>query len=332
MKKVVLSLLSIITFLCLISCGSKPAAEEPKPEAPKVEEKVEEIEEASEEIPVVKDLTDLIHQIEDARKAAVEAGAEEKAPEQLKQADDLFASLKESGLENGADTIIARYKLLADYIKAKDAKDEIDENDYASYAQSNYDRGCDSLKVVEEAFADSSVINSTITDAAADAYSQFNTVLSVAYKKLAKEERAAAYEAKKKADSVKAGVAQKERYNTAADDFKNGDSLYAMQSPKKAIEKYISAKDEFNALYEEVYEKRVAAQAAIDAAKKRVEEAEQFAEEADAEAPITEPVEGIEDEDAVLLEEDEYEDPKEAEADIAEDIDDVEIEETEEAE
>ena len=93
MRKVVLSLLSIITFLCLISCGSKPAAEEPKPEAPKVEEKVEEIEEASEEIPVVKDLTDLIHQIEDARKAAVEAGAEEKAPEQLKQADDLFASL-----------------------------------------------------------------------------------------------------------------------------------------------------------------------------------------------------------------------------------------------
>ena len=67
----------------------------------------------------------------------------------MKQADDLFASLKESGLENGADTIIARYKLLADYIKAKDAKDEIDENDYASYAQSNYDRGCDNLKVVE---------------------------------------------------------------------------------------------------------------------------------------------------------------------------------------
>ena len=69
---------------------------------------------------------------------------------------------------------------------------------------------------------------------------------------------------------------------------------------------------------------------AIEEAKKRVAESQKFAEEADVKAPITEPVEGIEDEDAVLLEEDDYEDPEAAEADIAEELEDDEIGEEEE--
>ena len=56
-----------------------------------------------------------------------------------------------------------------------------------------------------------------------------------------------------------------------------------------------------------------------------------FAEEADVKAPITEQVEGIEDEDAVLLEADDYDDPEDAEVEIAEELeDDDDIEEGEE--
>ena len=44
MKKVVLFLLSIFTVLFLISCGSKPAAEETKPAAPTVEDVVDVVE------------------------------------------------------------------------------------------------------------------------------------------------------------------------------------------------------------------------------------------------------------------------------------------------
>ena len=44
---------------------------------------------------------------------------------------------------------------------------------------------------------------------------------------------------------------------------------------------------------------------------------------ADIKAPITEQVEGIEDEDAVLLEADDYEDPEDAEADLPEDLDEI---------
>ena len=245
----------------------------------------------------------------------------------MQDVDNLYASLNGSLSEEDAESIIARYNLLTDYIKAKDAKDEIDENGFASYAQNNYDKGVESLAFVEETFASSSELNSDVFDKAKDAYSNFNTVLTIAYKKLAKEERSAAYEAKKTADSVKAGVAQKERYNAAAEDFKTGDSLYSMQSPKKALEKYRTSRNEFNALYEEVSVKRAAAQAAIDEAKRRVAESAEYAEVADEKAPITEPVEGIEEEDAVLLEADDYENPEEAEADISETIEDEIIDE-----
>ena len=98
-----------------------------------------------------------------------------------------------------------------------------------------------------------------------------------------------------------------------------------MQSPKKALEKYTLAESKFTELYEEVSEKRAAAQAAIDAAKRKVQESSQFAEQADEESPITEKLDGIEDADTVLLEEDDYENPEDAEADISEDIDDEEI-------
>ena len=105
-----------------------------------------------------------------------------------------------------------------------------------------------------------------------------------------------------------------------------GDSLYAMQNAKKAAEKYVSAKNKFTYLYEDVSEKRAEAQAAIEEAKRRVAESEKFAEEADMKAPITEQVEGIEDEDAVLLEADDYEDPEDAEVEIAEELEDVIVE------
>ncbi len=325
MKKVFLILLSVFSVLLFVSCGSKPAAEEKKPEAPVVETPAEEPEVVDEEISSQLDAeaqAELIAKIEDARKAAIEAGAEQTAPDQLKKIDDYYESVKNSDISSKADDLIARYKLLEDYTKAKSAKSEIDDNNFASYAQSNYDRGLASLEKVENAFSNDTDLDASISESATDAYSNFNSVLLTAYKRLAKDERSAAYEAKKNADSVKAGVAQKERYKAAAEDFKSGDSLYSMQNPKKAIEKYTSAKDEFNALYEEVSVKRAEAQAAIEAAKKRVAESAQMAESADAKAPITEPVEGIEDADTVLLEADNYEDPATAEVDIAAEIDD----------
>ena len=328
MKKVSITLLSIITLLFFISCGSKPAAEEQKPDAPDVQEAVEDLSNqvVDESLSEAEKLAKLMEQINEARKAAIEAGADRNCPDQMNKLDYLLSGLKDSDdPEAAAKSIIDRYNLLANYSSALDAKKEIDNNGYASYAQNNYDRGVDNLSKVDAAFdKNSDDFDKSVFVNAENALKEFNTVINVAYKKIAKEEREAAMEAKKKADSVKAGVARKTEYNEAADLMQSGDSLYSMQNAKKAAEKYKEANTKFTYLYQDVSEKRAAAQAAIEEAKKRVAESEKFAEEADVKAPITEQVEGIEDEDAVLLEADEYENPEEAEADLPESIEELE--------
>ena len=332
MKKVFLVLFSVFTILFFISCGSKPAPEEVEPEAPVVEENVEpetpvvdetdntiepETEQLSEE-----ELAALIAKIDEAREVAILAGAEKNAPDLLNSIDGIYEKAKEENLQDNADSLILKYSILASYAKAKNAKIEIDENDLSGFAQKNYDEGVICLQKVEEALANIEEIEPNAQKDAESAYSNFTNVITIAYKKLAKEQRNLAYEAKVKSDSVRAGVSQKERYKEAADNFKSGDTLYSMQSPKKALEKYELAAQQFTELYEEVSEKRAAAQAAIEAAKRKVQESSQFAEQADEESPITEKLDGIEDADTVLLEEDNYENPKDAEADISEDIDD----------
>lgn len=291
MKKVVLSICSALLLFGLISCGSKPAAEEEnKPQAPEVTE-----------------VTDTPAQDTTAEDdaAAAEAARLAKLEEQRKAALEAF--------EN-----------------ARAARDLIEENGWEEYDESDYEKGCEKLDKLEEAFEATGTLDESLWDTANAAYEDFKKVLAAAYKKLAKEERAAAYEAKQSADSVKAAVARNEEYTKAVDTFKQGDSHYATKNPQAAYECYKSSKETFLGLYEDLYEKRAAAQAALEAAKKAVEESAQFAEEADRIAPITEEIDGIEDEDTVLLEEDEYEDPDEAEADIPETLDGEEAEEGDE--
>ena len=102
--------------------------------------------------------------------------------------------------------------------------------------------------------------------------------------------------------------------------FKKGDASYSMNGYQSACEAYDEAYDIFSTLYETISEKRAAALAAIEAAKKSVEASAAIAEEADLEAPLTGDVDGIEDEDAVLLEEDNYADPEDAEVYLDEEL------------
>lgn len=327
MKKFVLGILSVSVIFMFISCGSKPTEESEKPEAPVVEE-VEEI--VKEE---VIDNESAIALIDDARVLAIDAGAEDKAPEFLVKIDEYYEQIKFDGTAITPDEsaeLVARYQALANYIKAADAKKEIDDNNYAQYYQKGYDDGVASLEKVENAFNNSDNAT-TFVGEAESAYTNFVAVLTVSYKKIAKEERSNAYDAKKQADSVKAAVSRKNEYKAAAEQFQKGDTLYAMQNAKSAYENYKSAKETFTTLYNEIYEKRAIAQAAIDAAKKSVEESANYAAEADSKEPLKEKVEGIEDEDAVLLEQDSYANPEDAEIDVAPTLEEAVVEQATDA-
>jgi len=325
MKKIILGLLSAALIFSVISCGSKPAPEEETvPEAPEVIEEIEEVEEAVEEtveeIEAV-DNTFALASADSARNKALESGADKAEPDLFKSIDSLYNKIKQKA-DNGEDVsadcadLAKRYEALRQYISAKEAKEKVDQTNLGNLSQKLYDEGLAALNKTEELFADPSATGAELLNEATTASVSFNSVLAVVYKQLAKDARTAAFEAKKSADSVKAGVAQKEKYAEGVKLFKKGDADYSTQRPDLAYEDYNASKDIFLALYNDIAEKRAAAQAAIEAAKKRVAESQSYAEQADAEAPISEKIAGIEDEDTVLLEEDNYADPEEAEAEL----------------
>ena len=133
----------------------------------------------------------------------------------------------------------------------------------------------------------------------------------------AREARDAAVEAKKNADSVKAGVARKDEYKAYAKLIQDGDNHFVTKAPDKAYESYKEAKEKFEALFNDVSEKRAEAQRRIEEAKAKVKDVEQFAGEADDVAPLgEEKVDGIEEKDAVLLEEETFANPEDAVIDV----------------
>ena len=273
--------------LIFASCASKPKVEETKPAVEPAEEKVEQVvEQPEEEAPVV---------IEEDNSAALEAD------------------------EN------ARKSSVEEYEKAKALKNRIDELGFALYDQTSYDAGNKSLSDFENLKDSDSASGAELLNLSKDAYGKFANVLNKAYKQLAKEARTKAFAAKKDADSVKAGAAAKVDYNKAADEFKAGDTNYSMQNCESAYGHYVTSESLFKSVFNTVSERRAAAQKAIDEAKAKVEAAQQYALNADQEKPLTdENTEGIEAEDAVLLEEDSYTAPETLEAEIPEEIEDFE--------
>ena len=100
MKKITITLCSVLLIFSLISCGSKPEPEmEKEPEAPVIEQVKEEpvvTEETSKKEPEAPkaDNTQALAKIEDSRNAAIQAGADKDAEEEFKKLDAMYEELK----------------------------------------------------------------------------------------------------------------------------------------------------------------------------------------------------------------------------------------------
>ena len=327
MKKLAFWALSVFLILSFVSCGSKkPAEETTEPEPPAVEETVEEtIEDTVEESFSQAELDLALANMNSSRQAAIDSDAEAYAPDYFDSLEEKYEALK-ARTENGEDVsaecndLAKRYQALAAYVNALDAKETIDDYELPTLAKAAYDKGCQDLDDFEELFENPDSKADDLLAKGTSAYASFKTVLVALYKDIAKDARADALEAKKDADSVKAGVSEKREYTRAVELFKKGDASYSMNGYEAACDAYDEAYDIFTELYEDISEKRAEALAAIEAAKKSVEESAAVAEEADLESPLTGNVAGIEDEDAVLLEEDDYADPQDAEIYLSEEL------------
>ncbi len=257
-------------------------------------------------------------QVEASRQAAIDAGAAELAPGAWAVAEleyNVNKKLVSEGTEDNLGVVLGdlnnRYQGLLSLTKAKNSKDKIDSNGLASYAQGQYDSA---TAILDELMSTSSIGGLTVSKdftgadfkaKAESAASMYQNVIKTAYNAKAKEERTNAFKSKQKADSVKAYVSRKADYDEGVAAYKNGE-LRRATDPEIAYESYAKSSGIFENLFTEISEARAAAQARIDAAKQRVAQSEATAVQADKDNPLSQAVEGIEDADAKLLEDDDF--------------------------
>jgi hypothetical protein len=323
MKKLIQALFCAMAVLLIASCGSTPKAE---PE-PQVQDAVEEVKEEVKEEAVDFSAGNqaLFALTETAREAAIVADAKKYYPDGFDAAEAKYTSIKNKLAEDPSKDYSAeikdltdRYNSLAAASQAQALKEKADSLSLSGEDKASYDAGAKALE--EYAAMGTGAAGKDLLAKAQEALSAYSDVVNKGLKANAARERNAALEAKKNADSVKAGIARKDEYKKASDTFKKADSAYVTANIEGAFNGYKSAKETFNYLYEDIKDKRAKAQALIDAAKQKVADSESYAAEADTIAPLAGEVAGIEKEDAVLLEEDKFENPDEAVINVEEGV------------
>lgn len=268
----------------------------------------------------------LLSQVEESRSNAVKAGADKYYAEQLDATDAKLKELKEKAAGSNEDLsdeltdLNYRYLALQKAAETKNLKAKIDEHGFADSNRIAYD-AADLLMAELEKVIQENADGKTMYKTADAAYAAYYAIFYDSFKKLAEKERDAAREQKKNADSVKAGVARKDTYKAITEIFQKGDNCFVTKNPEGAYENYKEAKEKYEALYKDVEEKRAEAQRRIDEAKAKVKAVEEFAGEADDVAPIgDEKIDGIEEKDTVLLEEDKFAEPEAAVIEVDESV------------
>lgn len=259
---------------------------------------------------------DTLAAVESSRQAAIDAGAKDMYAAAFAANDAALEALK--ALNDGKDhskeykELKARYDALANAAKAKKLKERIDNEGLAKNSQADYDAGEKAIAEFDELVAVPVTPGQTLNKKATEAYNAYYAVYFKSYKKFANEERKNALAKKKDADAVKAQIARKDEYKNYANMIIKGDQQYATSNPEGAYNSYKDAAANFDALAKDVAAKRAEAQKALEAAKAKVEASNEYAAQADIEKPLgDEPVAGIEAEDTVLLEKDEFVNPDE---------------------
>lgn len=328
-KKILPAAFACVSLTLFVACGSTPDAQtEPVQEVPVAEETP--VIEAEPEVPAENfDEADaaLLAAVEKSRDLAHKAGAAELNPAAFGAAETEYEAARTAiaggsgnDLSGSLKDLNNRYLALAAAADAKAKKARIDSEGLASYNQRAYDNG--SRKLEEVLSPESALLSGAdqLKNAKA-ANESFDAVLADAFRALAKDARKKAVAAKKNADSVKAAVSRKADYEKSVKLVKDGDALFVTGGAEQSVSNYNKAAESFTKLFNEISEKRAEAQKAIEAAKARVAQSELNAAAADAEVPLgDQKVEGIEDEDAQLLEADDFSAQENSVVEISDDI------------
>lgn len=317
-----MKLFAIGALLCASSalwwgCGSAPAPEKTElTDAAPTDENAEAVKAA-------------LAKAESSRQVAIDAGAQDASPDGFAAADAALASLKAragAGEDVSADLadIAVCYDALAEYSEALKAKQKIDENNWASHNQTEYNKGEAALTEAKLLLGQDDVTAKALYEKAHAANDAYAKVLDGVYREKAQKERTEAFKAKRNADGVYAGVSQKERYEKAVESFRNGDRQYTFHHAETAYNNYVKAREEFDALYTEISANMAEADRAIQSAKKKRDESAALARQADKTRPIDANNENLVAPGQTLIEEEAYADPSQSVADVSADMPEAE--------
>ena len=333
MKKVFI-LFAMAFLLVFASCKSTPEAEPvleqnitetpQEPEKPAEEAVLETLpEEPKQTADFSAENQNSLEKLEKARKSAADAQAAEILPEQYGAAEKIYSDRKDYVAEHFStesfsaemQELAAMYEAIAEASLALGKKQQIEELGLSQYNKNDWAKAETALSKLQKEY-ESGANSKQLLATAKTVNESYSKVLLAGLNGRAKKARVSAITAKKKADSVYAGVSQKAVYKTYADKIVKADSALVTRNPEEAYKGYKDAEESFTKLYESVSKKREEAQAKIEKARSAVEKSESYAAEADSIAPLQTAVAGIEDENSTLLEQDEYKDPETAVIDV----------------
>jgi hypothetical protein len=236
---------------------------------------------------IVRYVEDLEEKLLQARSEAVAAGIEELAPEYLQTADQtaaaarrLFAAEDYNAADKAAREALDRYRALAAGAEAYKIREEVVRRDFAGFDADNFKRGDDAFSAAAAAFEGAAAAEAL--SKAAEAKLRYGMALRAGWAAYAAQLRALAVKERQNALNAKANVAVKDDFTNIERLFNQAESAYRSETYEEAVTLYVRSEAGFVALTQAAEEKRRIAQAAIDAAEKKLEESDAAARDAEA--------------------------------------------------
>jgi hypothetical protein len=229
---------------------------------------------------------DLEKELLQARAEALAAGIAELAPEYLATADreadaarDLFNAEDYYAADKTAREALDRYRSLTLGAEACKTREEVLRRDFAGFDADNFKKGDDALSAAVAAYEGTAPKDAL--SAAAEAKLRYDMVLKAGWAAYAAQLRALAAKERQNAINAKANVAVRDDFAGIERIFNQAEAAYRIASYEETVPLYIRSEAGFVALTQAAEEKRRIAQAAIDAAEKKLEESDAVAREAE---------------------------------------------------
>ena len=225
----------------------------------------------------------------------------DSSKEALTQYEKVLAAAEKAKAEEEA----ARQAALAEAQKLENAKkafaeaqrykEKIDNENLKEFDAASYDSGEAAMQEYQDLLA-KGASNDELLVAAQKALDSYNAVLNAAYAHKASEVKAQVEDVRKKGLEIKADKAEKENFDATQLVYISAEDNYVNGQYVKAYEGYVESLEPFNKIYNVVSDKKARADAAIERAKNKSAESEEFAIQADEIAPLPEDAEGFEEE------------------------------------